>query len=125
MNLRSYQYTNLPIYQSTTLLFRQLSGDAFGPPLHAVLARQTLRAGRELIEVGLHHLLAGRHDLLPWLSLIGPAKTSKRVNSPVSILARVSLTIWMSSAGRSAAPLVGCWPSMKPNRPRPPQSESK
>src|SRR6185436_9763363 len=29
---------------------------------------------------------------LPWLSLIGPANTSKRSNSPASILARVSFT---------------------------------
>ena len=83
---------------------------------------------RELIEVSLFHFLACSGTMtLPLLSLIGPEKTSKRLNSPVSAFcARVSLT----SAGLprdqiSETPLVGVWPSMKPYRPRPPVSASK
>ena len=40
----------------------QLSGDPFGPPVHAVLAFQSGSAGRELIQVGLLEFLTFRHD---------------------------------------------------------------
>src|SRR4051812_26970389 len=54
---------------------------------------------------------------LPVLSLIGPAKTSNRPSSPLSIFARVSLTFWTSAWGRSVTPFCGVWPSMNPYRP--------
>ena len=57
---------------------------------------------------------AGRISL-PVLSLIGPAKTSNRPNVPGQHLReRVLDERQVGSAGRSATPLRGVWPSMKP-----------
>src|SRR5689334_5556891 len=60
-----------------TRLLGQLALDALGPPLHAVLALQALGAGGELVEVGLGHLLAGRHDHLAGVVLDRPGEHIK------------------------------------------------
>ena len=53
---------------------RQLDRDAVGPPVHAGLALVAGGAGRELVEVGLLELRAGRQELLAGVVLDRPGE---------------------------------------------------
>ena len=54
--------------------FGQLGLDPLGPPVHAGRALVAGRAGRELVEIGLHELLAGGEDLVARVVLDRPGE---------------------------------------------------
>src|SRR5436190_12202792 len=67
---------------SPSAQLRERRGDAVVPPVHADRAFRARRAGRELVEVGLLELLAGRQELLAGVVLDRPGEDVEPAELP-------------------------------------------